>query len=72
LTEDDTKKRTLTTPLKAKTVVPIILGAVVEMPGIAYQSLREIIKPYAKDYAWKGWHESCTLRARKGVCVIFE
>ena len=22
--------------------------------------------------AWKGWHESCTVRMRKGVCVIFE
>ncbi len=32
-------------------VVPIILGAVAETPGIAYQSLREILKPYAKDYA---------------------
>jgi hypothetical protein len=32
-------------------VVPIILGAVAKTPGIAYQSLREILKPYAKDYA---------------------
>jgi hypothetical protein len=30
-------------------VVPIILGAVAETPGIAYQLLREILKPYAKD-----------------------
>ena len=51
LAEDDTKKRTVTTPLKAKMIVPIILGAVAEMPGIAYQSLREILKPYVKDYA---------------------
>ncbi len=51
LMEDDTKKRTVTTPLKAKMIVPIILGAVAEMPGIAYQSLREILKPYVKDYA---------------------
>ncbi len=51
LMEDDTtKKRTLTTPLKAKIVVPIILGAVAETPGIAYQSLREMLKPYAEDY----------------------
>jgi hypothetical protein len=49
--EDDTKKRSLTTPLKAKMDVLIILDAVAEMPGIAYQSLREILKPYAKDYA---------------------
>jgi hypothetical protein len=50
-TEDDTtKKRTLTTPLKAKMVVLIISGAVAETPEIAYQSLREILKPYAKDY----------------------
>ena len=39
------------TPLKSKMVVPIILGAVSEKPGITYQSLREILKPYAKDYA---------------------
>ena len=32
-------------------VVPIILGAVAETPGIGYQSLREILKPYVKDYA---------------------
>ena len=51
LAEDDTKKRTVTTPLKAKMIVPIILGAVAEMPGIQYQSLREILKPYVKDYA---------------------
>ncbi len=51
MTEDDTKKCTLITPLKAKMVVPIILGAVAELPGITYQSLKEILKPYAKDYA---------------------
>ena len=22
--------------------------------------------------AWKEWHEFCTVRVRKGVCVIFE
>ena len=50
--DDTTKKRTLTTPLKAKMVVLIILGAVIaETPRIAYQSLREILKPYAKGYA---------------------
>ena len=32
-------------------VVPIILGAVAETPGIGYQSLREILKPFVKDYA---------------------
>jgi hypothetical protein len=49
--ENNRKKRALTTPLKSKMVVPIILGAVAETPGITYQSLREILKPYTKDYA---------------------
>ena len=49
--EEDTKKRSVMTPLKSTMVVPIILGAVSEKPGITYQTLREILKPYAKDYA---------------------
>jgi hypothetical protein len=49
--EINPRKRALTTPLKSKMVVPIILGAVAETPGITYQSLREILKPYTKDYA---------------------
>jgi hypothetical protein len=47
--EEDTKKCSVTTPLKSKMVVPIILGAVSEKPGITYQSLREILEPYDKD-----------------------
>ena len=38
-TTDDNRKRSVGTPLKAKMVVPIILGAVAETPGIGYQSL---------------------------------
>jgi hypothetical protein len=49
--EEDTKKRSVMTPLKYTMVVPIILDAVSKKPGITYQSLREILKPYAKDYA---------------------
>ena len=37
--EEDTKKRSVMTPLKSKMVVLIILGAVSEKPGITYQSL---------------------------------
>ena len=52
-TDDNHTKRSVGTPLKAKMVVPIILGAVAETPGIGYQSLtlREILKPFVKDYA---------------------
>ncbi len=32
-------------------VVPLIVGAVAENPGIQYQCLWEILKPYANDYA---------------------
>jgi hypothetical protein len=31
-------------------VVPLIVGVVAENPGIQYQCLQEILKPYANDY----------------------
>ena len=34
----------------AKFVVAIIKDAVADNPGITYQSIREIMKPYAKEY----------------------
>ena len=37
-------------PIGAKFVVPIIKNAVADNPGIAYQSIREIMKSYAKEY----------------------
>jgi hypothetical protein len=36
-------------PIKAKMIVPIIRAAVADNPGITYQSIREIMKPYAKE-----------------------
>jgi hypothetical protein len=37
-------------PIKAKMIVPIIREAVADNPGITYQSIREIMKPYAKTF----------------------
>jgi hypothetical protein len=48
---DTGSRRSLTTPLKSKMIVPVIVGAVAENPGIPYQLLREILKPYANNYA---------------------
>jgi hypothetical protein len=44
------KKGYLRIPIKAKFLVAIIKNAVSENPGITYQSIREIMKPYAKEY----------------------
>ncbi len=48
--EATASRRLLTTPLKSKMIVPVILGAVAENPRIPYQLLREILKPNANDY----------------------
>ena len=47
--EIETKKGSMGIPIGAKFVVPIIKNAVADNPGIAYQSIREIMKPYAKE-----------------------
>jgi len=39
------------TPFKSKWIASIIGNAVAETPGISYQMLREILKPFANDYA---------------------
>jgi hypothetical protein len=41
----------LCTPLWSKMIAPIIANAVEETPGISYQMMREILKPYANNYA---------------------
>ncbi len=38
-------------PIKSQLVVPIIQAAVANNPDIMYHSIREMTKPYAKDYA---------------------
>jgi hypothetical protein len=44
-------KHTLRTPIKSKYVVSSIQAAVGNNPGIRYQAMRDIMKPYAKYYA---------------------
>ncbi len=44
------KKGFLSIPIKAKFVVTIIKDAVSDNPRITYQSIQEIMKPYAKEY----------------------
>jgi len=44
------KKGYLRIPIRARFVVSIIRDAVAENPGITYQSIRDIMKPYAKEY----------------------
>jgi hypothetical protein len=44
------KKGYLHIPIKAKMIVPIIKDAVADDPGVTYQSIREIMKPYAKGF----------------------
>jgi hypothetical protein len=46
----ETKKGSMRIPIGAKFVVAIIKDAVADNPGITYQSIREIMKPYAKEY----------------------
>ncbi len=45
------RKHTLRTPIKSKYVVPFIKAAVGNNPGMVYQTMRDIMKPYANDYA---------------------
>ena len=49
--QEGSGSRLLTTPLKSKKIVPIIMGTIKDNPGILYPLLREILKPYAQDYA---------------------
>jgi hypothetical protein len=44
------KKGYVRIPIISKMIVPIIREAVAENPGITYQSIREIMKPYAKAF----------------------
>ncbi len=41
----------LRTPLRSKMIAPIIVNAIEETPGISYQMMTEILKPYANNYA---------------------
>jgi hypothetical protein len=45
------RKHAICTPIKSKYLVPFIQGAVDNNPGITYQAMGDIMKPYAKDYA---------------------
>ena len=45
-----TQKGYLRISIKAKMIVPIIREAVADNPGISYKSIREIMKPYAKEF----------------------
>jgi hypothetical protein len=45
------RKHALHTPIKSKYLVLFIQAAVGDNPGITYQAMRDIMKPYAKDYA---------------------
>ena len=49
--KDGSGSRSLTTPLKSKMIVPIIMDAIRDNPGMPYPLLREILKPYAQDYS---------------------
>jgi hypothetical protein len=44
------KKGYVRIPIKAKMIVPIVRDAVADDPGVTYQSIREIMKPYAKEF----------------------
>jgi hypothetical protein len=44
------KKGYVRIPIKSKMIVPIIRKAAAHNPSITYQSIREIIKPYAKAF----------------------
>ncbi len=44
------KKGFLRIPIKAKMVVTIIKDAVADNPKTSYQSIREMMNPYAKEY----------------------
>jgi hypothetical protein len=41
----------LKTPLFYKWVVPIFRARIARDPGVGYGSLRDLIRPYANDYA---------------------
>jgi hypothetical protein len=45
------RKHALRKHIRSKYVVPFIKAAIGDNPGMAYQAMRDIIKPYAKDYA---------------------
>ncbi len=45
------RKHDLCTPIKSKYVVPFIKAAISDNPSMAYQAMRDIMMPYAKEYA---------------------
>ena len=65
------KKGYLRIPIGSKAVVPTIMDAVVDNPGISYQSIREIMKPYAKDYTLSDSVIQDTRGMAKLFCKIF-
>ena len=44
-------RRSITTPLKSRMLVPFLLNVVAANPGIPYQYLREVLLPYSRGYA---------------------
>ena len=54
LSANDRKQSVLQTPIKSKWVVPFITKAIAENPTISYKMMRELMKPYANDYALTG------------------
>lgn len=48
---DPDDKVSARTPFRSKWFAPIIQGAVLENPGASYSVLKEMIRPYANDYA---------------------
>ncbi len=44
-------EKKLCTPLQSKIIAPLIANAVEETPGISYQMIRDILSPFANDYA---------------------
>jgi hypothetical protein len=45
------KKISLRTPIKSKYIVPFIKEAVSNNPSISYRAIKELMRPYAKDFA---------------------
>jgi hypothetical protein len=44
-------EKKLRTPLQSKIIAPLIANAVEETPGISYQMIRDILSPFANNYA---------------------
>ena len=45
------KKTALRTPMRSKYIVPIIRDMVSKNPGLCSQYIKDVMKPYAKEYA---------------------